>query len=377
MESYQKPFTFDRVVRLVITLAIITAVILLINRLKGVLLPFLIAWLIAYMINPLVEWNARIMHLRKRVVSILVALLEITICCTLIGILVVPMIINETRHLYQLAAIYVTSSDQIPFLPTSLQEFVRQHITLESIGALLSREQWLELGRNALTQAYNVLSSSVHGIITLISWGIVLLYVFFILLDYDKIIQGFSRLIPLRYRQPISKICKDVKESMNRYFRGQALVASIVGVLHCIGFLIVGLPMAIPLGLLVGVLNMIPYMQILSYIPAILLCLIGAADTGSNFWILLICTFAVYGVVQIIQDGFLVPRIMGNVTGLNPAIILLSLAIWGSLMGLIGMIIALPLTSLLISYYHKYIVPPEQPPQSSTIHSEEQKVDIH
>ena len=365
MESYQKPFTFDRVVRLIITLAVITAAILLINRLKGVLLPFLVAWLIAYMINPLVEWNARIMRLRKRIVAILLSLLEITVCLTLIGILIIPMIINETRHLYQLAAIYVTSSNQIPLLPDGLQSFVKQHITLEDIGALLSREQWIELGRNALKQAYNVLSSSVHGIITLISWGIVFLYVFFILLDYDRIIQGFSRLIPQRYRKPIFSICTDVKESMNRYFRGQALVASIVGVLHCIGFLIVGLPMAIPLGLLVGILNMIPYMQILSYIPAILLCVIGAADTGSNFWILLTCAFAVYAVVQIIQDGFLVPRIMGNVTGLNPAIILLSLAIWGSLMGLIGMIIALPLTSLLLSYYHKYIVPSEQPEKNS------------
>ncbi len=361
MESHQKPFTFDRVVRLIITLAIITAIILLINRLKSVLLPFLIAWLIAYMINPLVEWNARIMHLRKRVVAILIALFEITVCFTLIGILVIPMIINETRHLYQLAAIYVTSATQIPLLPTALQDFVRQHITLDDIGALLSQEQWIELGRNAFSQVYNVLSTSVHGIVTLISWGIVLLYVFFILLDYDKIIYGFSRLIPHRYRKPVSSIGHDIKVSMNRYFRGQALVASIVGILHCIGFLIIGLPMAIPLGLLVGILNMIPYMQILSYIPAILLCVIGAADTGSNFWLLIICTFAVYGIVQIIQDGFLVPRIMGNVTGLNPAIILLSLAIWGSLMGLIGMIIALPLTSLLLSYYHKYIVPAEQP----------------
>ncbi len=364
MDSKQKPFTFDRVVRLIITLAIIVGVILLINRLKGVLLPFLVAWLIAYMINPIVEWHQRVLRLSKRIVAILLTILELTVGVGLIGMLVVPMIAGETSHLYELITVYANSTTEIPFLPESLQTYIKNNITLEDVGALLSQDQWAEVGRNALKQAYNVLSTSVHGLITLISWGIVLLYVFFILLDYDKIIAGFGRLIPRRYRKPVSNVFNDVKNSMNRYFRGQALIASIVGVLCCIGFLIIGLPMAIPLGLLVGVLNMIPYMQILSYIPALLLCVIGAADTDGNFWVLALCTFAVYAVVQIIQDGFLVPRIMGDATGLNPAIILLSLSIWGSLLGFIGLIIALPLTSLLLSYYHKYIVPPDKHSQT-------------
>ena len=76
-----------------------------------------------------------------------------------------------------------------------------------------------------------------------------------------------------------------------------------------------------------------------------------AADTGDNFWIIIASAAAVFIVVQIIQDGYLVPRIMGKITGLNPAIILLSLSIWGSLMGMLGMIIALPLTTLMLSYY--------------------------
>ncbi len=359
IDYFKRPFTFDRVVRIVIILIIIIGIILLINRLKGVLLPFFVAWLIAYLINPLVEWNQRAMRLRKRVIAILLTLAEIVIVLSAIFALIVPMIIKETQHLYNLVAVYVNSTQEIPFFPQELQETIKKYISLENIGALLSREQWSELGRNVLIQAYNLLSSSIHGLITIISWSIAILYVFFILLDYDNIIKGFGRLIPRKYRKPIFRVGNDVKESMNRYFRGQALVASIVGILHCIGFLIVGIPMAIPLGLLVGLLNMIPYMQILSYIPAALLCVIGAADTGGNFWLLALSTLAVYLIIQIIQDGFLVPRIMGNVTGLNPAIILLSLSIWGSLLGVIGMIIALPLTSLLLSYYQRYIVPPE------------------
>lgn len=87
-----------------------------------------------------------------------------------------------------------------------------------------------------------------------------------------------------------------------------------------------------------------------------MLAILKAADTGDNFWIIIASAAAVFIVVQIIQDGYLVPRIMGKITGLNPAIILLSLSIWGSLMGMLGMIIALPLTTLMLSYYQRYII---------------------
>jgi predicted PurR-regulated permease PerM len=101
---------------------------------------------------------------------------------------------------------------------------------------------------------------------------------------------------------------------------------------------------------------MVPYLQIIGYIPTIMLAILKATDTGGNFWIIIASATAVFAVVQIIQDGFLVPKIMGKITGLNPAIILLSLSIWGSLMGMLGMIIALPLTTLMLSYYQRYII---------------------
>lgn len=354
-----KPYTFDRVVRIIIAIAIIAAIVWLINRLKAVLLPFMVAWLVAYITNPLVEWNERILRLPKRMLAIFVTFVEIAIILTTIGVLVVPMIIKETQHLYHLLTLYVNSTQEIPFLPTDLQNFLRQHITIEKISTLLNHNQWGNIGQEIVQQLRKILSTSVHGIVTFIGWGIVLLYIFFILKDYDSIIDNLGKLIPLRYRNIAYRIGNDLKNGMNRYFRGQALIAGIVGILHCIGFLIIGLPMAIPFGILVGVLNLIPYMQILSYLPALLLCIIGATDGGGNFWLLVGLTAVVFAVAQIIQDAFLIPRIMGNVTGLNPAIILLSLSIWGSLLGFVGVIIALPLTSLLLTYYQLYIAKEE------------------
>ncbi|MDE5744097.1 MAG: AI-2E family transporter, partial [Paramuribaculum sp.] len=147
-----------------------------------------------------------------------------------------------------------------------------------------------------------------------------------------------------------------IKESMNHYFRGQALVAFIVGILFSIGFLIIGLPMAVALGLFIGLLNMVPYLQLISIIPAGVLCLVYAVGGGGDFWTIFWECIAVYCIVQVIQDLFLTPKIMGKAMGLNPALILLSLSVWGSLLGLIGLIIALPLTTLLLAYYDRYVI---------------------
>ena len=151
-------------------------------------------------------------------------------------------------------------------------------------------------------------------------------------------------------------VAHDVKSGMNAYFRGQSLIALCVGILFCIGFLIIDFPMAIGLGLFIGLLNLIPYLQLVGFIPTVILALVKAADTGQSFWLILLCALAVFAVVQTIQDVFLTPRIMGHAMGLKPAIILLSLSIWGSLLGIIGLIIALPLTTLLISYYRRFIL---------------------
>ena len=147
-----------------------------------------------------------------------------------------------------------------------------------------------------------------------------------------------------------------VETSMNRYFRGQSLIALCVGVLLAIGFKIINFPLAITLGLFIGFLNLIPYLQTIGLIPMVLLALLRSAETGENFWVLFGLSLLVLIIVQAIQDLFLTPRIMGKAMGLNPAIILLSLSIWGTLLGFIGLIVALPLTTLCLSYYKRFIL---------------------
>lgn len=117
--------------------------------------------------------------------------------------------------------------------------------------------------------------------------------------------------------------------------------------------------MAILFGLFVGVLNMVPYMQMTAFIPAFILAFFQSIDSGNSFWYEASMVLVVFSVIQLIQETILIPKFMGKVTGLNPAIILLSLSIWGSLLGILGMLIALPVTTIIYSYYKRYIAQTE------------------
>ena len=143
---------------------------------------------------------------------------------------------------------------------------------------------------------------------------------------------------------------------MNSYFRGQSLIALIVGILFSIGFLIIDFPLAVGLGLFIGLLNLVPYLQLIGLVPTIILALMKSLETGQNFWFIMLLALIVFAVVQAIQDMYLTPRIMGKVMGLNPAVILLSLSVWGALLGFIGLIVALPLTTLCLSYYRRFVL---------------------
>ena len=107
---------------------------------------------------------------------------------------------------------------------------------------------------------------------------------------------------------------------------------------------------------IIGILNLVPYLQAISIPFTGLLCLVYSMESSVNFWEISLEAVAVYIIVQTIQDLVLTPHIMGKAMNLNPAIILLSLSIWGTLLGLLGMIIALPMTTLLLSYYERYVI---------------------
>ena len=353
--STSRPYTFDRVVRLVITTIVVCAAVWLIYRLRGVLLPFCVAALIAYIFEPFVQFNRELLRLKGRVAAIFITLFEATLAFGLLCYMLIPMITSEMAHMAHLLKVYSQSQVSIPFLPDWLHGFIRNYVDFEYLSSLLTREDQIKLLESAAFHTWSVLTSGISMIVGLLSWFIVFLYVIFIMLDYERLSKSLHHMVPPAWRKTVFRIGNDIQRSMNHYFRGQALVAFCVGVLFTIGFLIIGMPLAVVLGMFIGLLNMVPYLQLISLVPTIFLCLVCSVDQGVDFWTIFWECMAVYCVVQAIQDLFLTPKIMGKAMGLNPAIILLSLSIWGTLLGFLGLIIAVPLTTLLLAYYDEYL----------------------
>lgn len=353
-QPFEKPFTFDRTIRLLISAFAIGAALYLLYILKGVLLPFFIAWLIAYMLNPIVRFYQKKLHLAHSL-AVILTLLSAAGVFTLLGFILVPLIENEIWQINNLIASYDLSSISQNGIPVSIADAFGKYIDFKEIQNSLSKDNITELVQYLIPAIEAIFSNTISVLLGITVVFIVILYLIFILLDYDKINELWRFLIPPKYRTVVGRITLDVETSMNKYFRHQAFICLILAVLYATGFQIIGLPLAIMFGIIVGLVHMIPYLQVITFPPAILLCWLRASQTDDSFWVMLGLVALVYVIVQCIMDLFLVPRIMGKAMGLNPAIILLSLSVWGSLLGIIGMIIAIPLTTLLLSYYKEFI----------------------
>jgi len=352
----QTPYTFDRVVRILIGLTVLTLLFLLIRRLGSVLTPFFIGWLLAYLLHPIVSFFQYKLKLKSRILSIIITLV-LTIGLMSGGVmLLVPMIAGEIKNMSVLLQNFTASFSFDSFLPIAWQHALVSYISDIDVLELIRNPNTIDVVKKVMPQVWNIVGSSMSFIISTIALVIVVLYLIFILKDYDNINNGWPTIIPPKYRGIVMEIVGDIEANMNRYFRGQALIALIVGTLFTIGFVIIDLPMAILFGILVGILNLVPYLQTIAIVPGFFLILLKAAEPGGSMGSALLSVAIVFVIIQGLQDLVLVPKIMGKVTGMRPAVIVLSLSIWGSLMGIIGMIIALPMTTLIMSYYTRWVL---------------------
>jgi len=345
--------TFDRFIRWMLGALLAAAIIYMVNYLSNVLLPFFIAWLLAYLLYHTVRFVQYRMHVPGRVLSIIVTLVFVTVVIGCIVWMIIPPMIEQFERLGYLLGRYLHDTIHVNNFPAAIQLWLREND--ETITSLFRNEDIMEAVKETMPKVFAVIGKTANIIMSIIASLITLLYMFFILKDYEKLSAGFIRLFPPKNRPFWRELTDDVERELDSYIRGQSLVALCIGVLCCIGFTVIGFPMAIGLGIMIGLMSLIPYVHSLALIPIVFLSALKAADTGQNFWVVLASALAVFAIVQVITDMVLVPKIMGKAMGLNPAVLLLSLSVWGSLLGFLGLIIALPLTTLIIAYYQRYV----------------------
>lgn len=327
----------------------------MLSRLYGVLLPFFVSFLFAYLLDPVVDFVQNKCKVRFRGLSVAIVLLLFVGLLTLSLYLIVPAIGREVRSAAVGVEQYFANFDADKYFTPEQQEKIQEALDGLNLESVLSYPEVRDALKNLVPKVAGWITGGLSWLAELVVIFIGLMYLIFLMIDFPNIRANWSSYVPEKYRDKARVLLHDVDRNMNAYFRGQGLVALIVGILFAIGFCIIGMPMGIAMGLIIGVLNLVPYMQALGIPPCILLCLVQSAQTGRPVWVTLLCMALVFVVVQTLQDMVITPKIMGKVTGMGPAAILLSLSIWGALFGVIGMIIALPLTTLGISYYKHYI----------------------
>ncbi len=348
-----KEITFDKFIRWAGIVTLVIAVLYITNYLSGVLLPFFIAWFFAYLLYPVVKFIENKLHVKVRALSILLAMgAAIAIVGGVIWLIIPPMI-DQFDKLGEVLTRWVHQTTHTNNLTMLIKEWIQDNQT--TIERILKSKDFTDALKTTMPKVFSVVSQTATVLMSIVASMITLLYMFFILLDYETLTANWVRIFPKKNRPFWSALMKDVERELNNYIRGQGLVALCMGIMFCIGFTIIGFPMAIGLGILIGIMDLVPYLHTFALIPTAFLAMLKAADTGQNFWLVFGLAVLVFCVVQVITDMVVTPKIMGKAMGLNPAILLLSLSVWGALLGFLGLIVALPLTTLIIAYWQRYV----------------------
>ncbi len=422
-------YTFDRVVRILITVGTITALVVLLRYLSDVLLPFAAAVVLAYLLNPVVTKLEK--TLKRRNLAVAITLGGLALLGVVLVLIIVPLMLNQLSgfesslsHLKADlgGALVVDPEGQTPTTPPTLApsaisatptivpsapptsqpdegsslglselakgwEIFRQdkgkvprqerlqalmksvsgtHVgtLIEHTAVFVRTQEFRELLLNAVKRValggITVINVAVQMALGATVFVVILIYLVFLLMDFPEYARTWPSFLPPKYRDSIVEFLVEFDVALRRYFRGQFIVALSVGVLFAIGFSLIGLPMAIPFGLFIGALNMVPYLQIAGLVPAAILAIIRSIESGSSLGASLLLVLLVFAVIQIIQDAVITPRVMGKATGLRPIAILLGIFIWGKLLGFLGLILAIPLTCLGIAYYRRFVLNPQQ-----------------
>lgn len=357
MDFLKPVIDFDRFVRGLLFLAVITVLVLGLRWLSPVLIPFFAAWAIAWILAPVVNFFQNTCRLRSRVLSVLFTLaLLIGLGCAVAWLIIPPLIDGVTQIKDALLSYLASGHIRNVHLPEWLDHLMQQWLDQEKIQSMLRSDNLMKTIRETLPHVWNMLVSTANLVMSLVGAAFGALYLFFLLLDYDYYTTAWINWLPRARRNFFRRLSEDLGRNMRGYFRGQALVALSNCVMFTLGFWIIGLPMPLGMGLFVGLISFIPYVQVVGFAPAAVLALMEMSDTGRSFWGLMALVLLVYIVVQVLQDTVFTPRIMGKIMGLSSAMVLLSLSIWSYMAGIIGLIIALPLTTIILAYYKRYIL---------------------
>lgn len=330
-------------------LSIIVVSGVLIYLLAPVLTPFLIAATLAYMGDPLVDRLETYKIPRTLAVSIVFVVL--TLLAVIALIVLVPMLEKQISTLVQKVPGYiqVIQSEFLPWLNTRFG--IDLEMNTETLKTSL-QNHWKEAGGIATT-AISYVSRSGAILMALIA-NLVLIPVvtFYLLRDWDGLVARVAELLPRKSEPVIRKLAKQSDEVLGSFLRGQILVMLALATIYSVGLSIIGLELALLIGLIAGLVSFVPY---LGFIVGITIAGIAAIFQFHDF-IHIVYVVIVFAIGQMAEGMFLTPKLVGDRIGLHPVAVIFAVLAGGQLFGFVGVLLALPLAAVIaviIRYLHE------------------------
>jgi predicted PurR-regulated permease PerM len=336
---------------------------------RGSLFPFALGLLIAYLLSPLVYRIERLMPQRgvwrkvRRDVAILTVYLGGALLLVLAGLTIIPNLIDETVGLIEDMPIYwENAQDELEYwsewydreLPPEVQAQIEEN--LQGLSDFLA---------SAVEYIVTYSIGTVRRFVGVIAGLIILpLWLYYVLRSERNARVAFLRLWPEELREDIYQIARIIDRVLASYVRGQLFLGLIVGLASGIGFWIIGVQQPLALGVVAGILELVPILgPWLTFIIAALVVL--ATDPEKIWWVAGLCL-----AIQQLENSFLVPRIQGSAVQMNPAVIMVLLVVGGAMWGFLGVIVIVPLAAIardVFVYIYRRLSAPEDTPKSKLV----------
>ena len=334
----------DKVPRWVLWLGVSIAMGWLLYTLRGVLAPVFFAFLIAYMLDPLVDRIEESRLLRgkpfARAVGIAVLLVGVFAVAAVLILVIAPMVYAEIASFVKRLPGLVARSraEWEPLLaeygleiPTSVGQALEElHFDVQSV---------LTKGYTPATAALKwLLGGTVSAVGAIVAALIVPVFAFYLLYDFDVLVAKAGELIPPRHRPEANGFFGEVDAVLGQFFRGQFTVMAILAVLYSVGYGLIGVPLALPIGIMAGLLSFIPYVgSTLALGTALLMTALDWQGWTQILWVL-----GVHAVIQGFESFVITPKIMGDTVGISAIAVLFALLVGAELLGFTGVLLAVP-----------------------------------
>jgi len=339
----------DQLPRWILWIGVAAAAGWALYALRGVLAPVFFAFLIAYVLDPVVDRieGSRLLRGRRiaRGVAITVLLVAVFLITALVLFVVAPMVYEQVvAFVRQLPGLVERSRAQWePFLaevgleiPTSVgHAFEELHLDLQSVVAK---------GYAPATAAVKwLLGGTASALGALVAALVVPVFAFYLLYDFDRLTARAGELIPPRYRDDAKSFFGEVDRVLGQFLRGQFTVMAVLGTLYGVGYGIIGVPLALPIGILAGLLSFIPYVGS----ATALLCALLMTALEMQGWVQVLWVIGVHAVIQGLEGFVITPKIMGDTVGISAIAVLFALLVGADLLGFTGVLLAVPAAAVL------------------------------